>query len=161
MHVGLAEPGKGLSLFVANLGWSPRMRDIQIAEIILTVHLFLIAFNVMGLVVIPIGGWREWRIVRVAWLRLLHLAFMVTVAAQALAGRACILTIWQDRIEGNMRPVEPLIMRSVDTLIYWNLPLWFFTALYSVLLLYVLALIVLVPFSFGNGVNQLWNRTKR
>ena len=137
------------------------MRDIQIAELILTVHLFVIAFNVIGLVVIPIGSWREWRIVRVAWLRLLHLTFMVAVAAQALAGRACILTIWQDRLAGNMKPVEPLIMRSVDTMIYWDLPMWLFTAMYSVLLLYVLALIFLVPFSFGNTANQLWNRTKR
>ncbi|HUM07990.1 MAG TPA: DUF2784 family protein [Acidocella sp.] len=122
------------------------MRGIGIAQAILALHLLIIAFNIAGLIVIPLGAWRGWRIVRIAWLRLLHLALLAVVAAQALAGRACILTIWQDRLEGSGQPVQPMLMRWVDSLIYWNLPIWAFALMYSLVFLYVLALTMLVPF---------------
>ena len=119
---------------------------MKLAEAILGLHLVIIAFNVAGLIVIPLGAWFGWRIVRIAWLRLLHLALLAIVTAQALAGRACILTIWQNDLTGGPQPVPPLIMQWVDRLIYWNLPIWFFALLYVLVFLYVLALTVLVPF---------------
>jgi hypothetical protein len=122
------------------------MPDIRIAEAILALHLAVIAFNVAGLIVIPVGAWRGWRIVRIAWLRLLHLALLGVVAAQALAGRACILTIWQNDLTHGPQPAEPLIMRWVDGLIYWNLPMGFFDALYVAVFLYVVVLVLLAPF---------------
>lgn len=122
------------------------MPDLRIAEAILALHLAIIAFNVAGLIVIPVGAWLGWRIVRVAWLRLLHLALLGVVAAQALAGRACFLTIWQSDLSRGQQPAEPLIMRWVDGLIYWNLPMGFFDALYVAVFLYVVALVLLVPF---------------
>ena len=117
----------------------------HLADLILAVHLVIILFNVAGLIIIPLGAWLGWRIVRIAWLRLLHLALLAIVAGQALAGRACILTLWQDRLTGN-QSAPPLIMRWVDRLIYWNLPLWVFTVIYCTALLYLVALIVFVPF---------------
>ena len=116
------------------------------AEAILGLHLVIIAFNVAGLIVIPLGAGFGWRIVRIAWLRLLHLAMLAIVAAQALAGRACILTVWQNNLTGGSQPPSPLIVQWVDRLIYWNLPIWFFALLYVLVFLYVLALTVLVPF---------------
>ncbi len=122
------------------------LSDADLAEAILACHLVIIAFNVLGLVVIPLGAWRGWRIVRIAWLRLLHLGLLAAVVAQAAAGRACILTIWQNRLAGGGQTVTPLIMRWVERLIYWNLPLWAFAIIYAVAFLYVAALSVLVPF---------------
>lgn len=121
------------------------MQGTELASAILAVHLFIIAFNVAGLVVIPLGAWLGWRIVRIAWLRLLHLALLAVVVAQAAAGRACILTIWQNELTGNAAP-PPLIVHWVDEVIYWNLPIWAFAVLYAVAFLYVLALSFLVPF---------------
>jgi hypothetical protein len=121
-----------------------------IAQFILALHVVIITFNVAGLVVIPLGAWGNWRIVRIAWLRLLHLGLLAIVAGQALAGRACILTIWQNNLTGHSGNTTPLIMGWVDRMIFWNLPLWVFTVIYSVVFLYVLALTVLVPF---------WRRT--
>ncbi|MBU6419759.1 MAG: DUF2784 family protein [Proteobacteria bacterium] len=118
----------------------------MLAEVILVLHVLVILFNVAGLAVIPLGAWRGWRFVRIAWLRLLHLALLGLVAAQALAGRACILTIWQQSLTGNHASPQPLIMHWVDHLIYWNLPMAFFQLLYSAVFLYVVALTVLVPF---------------
>jgi hypothetical protein len=120
--------------------------DAMLAAAILAVHVVIIAFNVIGLVVIPLGGVLGWRIVRVAWLRLLHLALLAIVVGQALAGRACILTIWQSDLTGQTAAPPPMIMQFIDGLIYWNLPLWVFTVIYTAAFLYVVALIVLVPF---------------
>jgi len=118
----------------------------MLANVILSVHFVIIAFNVAGLIVIPVGAALRWRIVRIAWLRLLHLGLMGVVAGQALAGRACILTIWQNELTGNRTAPEPMVMHWVNSLIYWNLPIWAFAILYTAVFLYVVALSFLVPF---------------
>src|ERR1700712_796774 len=51
-------------------------RGMNLAEEILGLHLVIIAFNVAGLIVIPLGSRLGWRIVRIAWLRLLRLAML-------------------------------------------------------------------------------------
>jgi hypothetical protein len=122
------------------------LSDAVIAETILVVHFVLIAFNVLGLFVIPIGAALRWRIVRIAWLRLLHLAILAIVAGQAVAGRACFLTVWQNELTGNRTAPEPMIAHWIDGLIYWNLPIWVFAIIYCGVFAYVLALTVLVPF---------------
>lgn len=111
---------------------------------VLAVHLAVIAFNLFGLAAIPLGAWRGWAFVRVRWWRALHLASLAVVALQALAGRACFLTIWQDEMSGAASE-QPLIMRVVNGLIYWPLPMWVFTAAYAAVFVYVLALWKLVP----------------
>ncbi|MGH6975969.1 MAG: DUF2784 domain-containing protein [Stellaceae bacterium] len=119
-----------------------------LAVAVLAIHVAVIAFNVFGLVVIPLGAWRGWRFVRVAWWRALHLALLAVVALQALFGRACFLTLWQAALEqdaGRAASREPLIARWVDSVIFWNLPIWFFAALYVVVWLYALALWRWVP----------------
>lgn len=122
------------------------MLDNKIAAAVLGLHLIVIAFNVAGLILIPVGAWLRWRIVRVGWLRLLHLAMLGVVVGQALAGRACFLTVWQNELAVGDQPAQPLIMHWVDGFIYWHLPMWVFAIMYSIVFLYVLALTVLVPF---------------
>ena len=110
-----------------------------LAQALLALHLAVIAFNVAGLVVIPLGARLGWRIVRLRWLRLLHLASWVVVAAQAALGRACFLTDWQGALSGD-GTATPMVMRWVNGLIYWPLPSWAFTVIYLALLAYVVAL---------------------
>jgi hypothetical protein len=119
--------------------------NVTLAEAVLAVHLLVIAFNLFGLVAIPLGAWLGWRWVRVRWWRWLHLASMAMVAVQALAGQACFLTIWQARLTGSNGAPEPLVTGLVNRLIFWPLPLWAFAAFYVLLLAYVLALMKLVP----------------
>lgn len=114
-----------------------------LGALVLAVHLAVIAFNLFGLVAIPLGAWRDWAFVRVRWWRLLHVVSLAVVAAQALAGRACFLTLWQGELSGTGE--EPLIMRFVNGVIYWPLPMWAFTAAYAAVFVYVLALWKLVP----------------
>jgi hypothetical protein len=110
-----------------------------LGQTILVLHLAVIAFNVAGLVVIPLGAWLGWAFVRIRWLRLLHLGSLAVVALQALFGRACFLTIWQANATGGGRE-DPLIMRWVNSVIFWPLPMWVFTALYVAVFAYVVAL---------------------
>ena len=118
---------------------------MTLGEIVFASHLLIIGFNLFGLVAIPVGAARGWKFVRQLWFRLLHFASLTMVAIQALAGRACFLTIWQDRLSPIGGSPEPLIMRSVNALIFWPLPGWFFTGLYVVIWLYALALMKIVP----------------
>ena len=108
-------------------------------QLVLAIHLAVIAFNVFGLVAIPLGAALGWRWVRVLWWRALHLGSLAVVALQAVLGRACFLTDWQDALTGGGAH-DPLIMRWVNGLIYWPLPMWVFTAAYVAVFLYVAAL---------------------
>lgn len=120
----------------------------SLALAVLAIHIAVIAFNVFGLVVVPLGAWRGWVFVRGFGWRAAHLALLFVVALQALFGRACFLTVWQAALEqtaGQAASREPLIARWVDSVIFWNLPIWFFAALYVVVLIYALALWRWVP----------------
>jgi hypothetical protein len=116
-----------------------------LAEAILFLHLGVIAFNLFGLIAVPLGAWRGWDFVRLFWWRALHLAALAIVALQALFGRACFLTYWQHALTGEAAAPAPLIVRWVNGLIYWPLPLWVFTLIYVVIWLYALALWRWVP----------------
>ena len=113
-------------------------------QLVLSVHLAVIAFNVLGLIAIPVGAALDWRWVRIRWWRLLHIASWAVVALQAILGRACFLTLWQDRLTG-AGPEPPLVMRWVNALIYWPLPIWVFSAVYLALFAAVIALWWLAP----------------
>jgi hypothetical protein len=115
-----------------------------LAAVILTVHLAVIAFNVFGLVATPIGAWRGWSWVREPIWRLAHVACLAIVAVQALAGRACFLTLWQDEASGAAERT-PLIMGFVNRLLFWRLPMWVFAAAYAAIFAYALALLWWVP----------------
>ncbi len=110
-----------------------------LAGLVLAVHALVIVFNVAGLVAVPLGAWRGWRWVRAPLWRTLHLLALAAVAGQALLGRACFLTLWQDDLQGRAAST-PLIQGWVDRLIYWPLPMAFFTTLYVLAFAYVVGL---------------------
>lgn len=116
----------------------------MLAAAILSVHLAIIAFNVFGLVATPVGAWRGWRFVHQPLWRLAHVACLALVAIQAVAGRACLLTIWQDEASGAVTRT-PLIMGFVDRLLFWRLPIWVFATFYVAIFAYALALLWIVP----------------
>lgn len=113
------------------------------ATFVLALHLAVIVFNVAGCLLIPLGAWRGWQWVREFWWRLAHLLSLAVVAAQALSGRACFLTIWQGDISGTSH-VQPLIASWIDRVIYWSLPLWVFAVAYAVVFVYVIVLWIVV-----------------
>jgi hypothetical protein len=118
--------------------------DPLLAQAVLVAHLAVIGFNVVGLIAIPLGAALGWAWVRVRWWRALHLASWAVVALQAVLGRACFLTDWQDALNGSGAR-DPLVMRWINGVIYWPLPMWAFAAAYLVLFASALALWRIVP----------------
>jgi len=122
--------------------------EALLAGLVLGAHLGVILFNLFGLIAVPIGAWRGWGFVRIFWWRALHLAALAVVALQALLGRACFLTLWQESLlqdAGETSSRVPLIQRWVSEVIFWPLPIWFFALLYVVVLIYALVLWHFVP----------------
>ena len=105
------------------------------ADALLVLHFLIAAFIVAGLLLVWIGAAFEtrarWGWIRNPWFRYLHLAAIVFVAAEALLGFACPLTIWEDLLRGGVRP-ESFVGRWVHRLLYFNAPEWVFTTLYAV-----------------------------
>lgn len=116
----------------------------MLAALILSIHLLIIAFNLFGLVVVPLGAWRGWAFVHFPGWRLAHVASLGITALQAALGRLCFLTEWQALAEDHTRP-EPLIMGWVNAAIYWPLPLWVFTLIYLLVFTYAVAMLWIVP----------------
>jgi polyferredoxin len=100
-----------------------------LADLVLVLHLFVAGFIVAGLILVWIGALAHWRWVRNPWFRYLHLAAIIFVAAEALLGIACPLTVWEDLLRGGARPGS-FIGRWVQRLLYYSAPEWVFTALY-------------------------------
>ena len=117
------------------------------ASAIFWLHVAIIAFNLFGLVAIPLGAWCAWPFVYAFWWRAVHLLSLLTVAMQAVLGRACFLTVWQSDIAAGPGPTEhvPLIQGWVSKLIYWPLPLWVFAVIYVGIAVYTALLWYWVP----------------
>ena len=63
-----------------------------LADVVLTLHVGIVAFVIGGLVVIVVGNLRSWRWVNGTAFRLAHLAAIAVVAAEAWLGVTCPLT---------------------------------------------------------------------
>lgn len=118
---------------------------MTLAHLVLAIHVAIIAFNLVGLVAIPLGARFDWSFVRALTWRMLHVLSWGVVALQAAAGRACFLTDWQFELVGGQGNPDPLIARWANAVIYWPLPLWVFAVLYAAAFAFVLALLWAVP----------------
>jgi Protein of Unknown function (DUF2784) len=99
------------------------------ADGLLVVHLLLVAFNVGGLLVTWVGAALGWPWVRARPFRLLHLVAIGMVAAGALLGAACPLTVWEDALRGAASPAS-FVARWVSRVLYYDLPGSVFSVLY-------------------------------
>ncbi len=101
----------------------------MMADVLLVVHFLIAAFIVLGLVAVWLGAALGWQWVRNPWFRYLHLAAIVFVAAEAVLGIACPLTVWEDLLRGGVR-AESFVARWVRALLFYQAPEWVFTAVY-------------------------------
>jgi len=115
-----------------------------LADAVLVVHLMFVAFVVGGLAFIWIGAMCGWQVIRNFLFRVLHLAAILFVCAEALIGVACPLTVWEDELRG--RPAETgFIARLLHRILYYDFPGWGFLTLYLLFALAVAASFVLIP----------------
>jgi hypothetical protein len=69
-----------------------------LADVVVVIHAFFVAFVLLGMVAIVVGLVLGWGWVRNFWFRGLHLAAIGVVAAQALVGVICPLTILENTL---------------------------------------------------------------
>jgi hypothetical protein len=117
---------------------------VSAADALLVLHFAIVAFIIGGLVLTWTGAALGWAWIRNPWFRYLHLGAIAFVAAEALAGIACPLTVWEDMLRGNMR-AESFIGRWVQRLLYYQAPEWAFTSLYVAWAAATLVTLRLVP----------------
>lgn len=101
----------------------------MMADVLLVVHFLIAAFIVGGLLLVWIGAALGWRWVRNPWFRYLHLGAIAFVAAEALLGVMCPLTVWEDMLRGGIR-ADSFVGRWVRHFLYYQAPEWVFTAVY-------------------------------
>ena len=115
----------------------------MIADAVLVVHALFVLFIVGGFALILLGT-RRWSWVRNRTFRILHLAAIAFVTAEALIGITCPLTTWEDALRGG-GPERSFISRWVARLLYYDFPEWVFATGYSVFALAVLWTWRMVP----------------
>ena len=116
----------------------------MMADVILVVHFGIAAFVVLGLVAVWIGAALGWAWVRNPWFRYAHLGAIAFVAAEALIGVACPLTVWEAAARGGMAP-ESFVGEWIQRLLFYRAPPWVFTTAYVAWTLATLATLRLVP----------------
>jgi len=115
----------------------------MIADAVLVFHALFVLFVIGGFVLVLVGA-RRWGWVRNRTLRVLHLAAMTFVTAEALLGVTCPLTIWEDTLRGGVSE-RSFIGRWVARLLYYDFPEWAFATAYCVFTLAVVCAWWIVP----------------
>lgn len=119
-----------------------------LADAVLVLHVGVVAFVVLGVLAIALGGWRGWQWVRVPRWRLAHVVLMGVVALQAWLGALCPLTVWEQALRqraGEVSHAGSFIEHWLSRLIFFEAPWWVFVAAYSAFAALVLLLWILVP----------------
>jgi len=117
---------------------------MRLADVVVALHFAIVVFIVGGLVLVWVGAAARWTWVRNPWFRYAHLAAIVFVAAEALAGMACPLTVWEDMLRGGARP-DSFVGRWMRRLLFYEAPEWIFTTAYCAWAAASVLTLVLVP----------------
>ena len=113
-----------------------------LANGVLTLHLMLVLFVVLGLLLVVVGNLRGWRWVNHPWFRLIHLAIILVVAAEAWLGIVCPLTtleMWLRSQAGTATYSGGFIEYWFQQALYYDAPDWAFILAYSLFAALVLA----------------------
>ncbi|MHC4946824.1 MAG: DUF2784 domain-containing protein [Planctomycetota bacterium] len=105
-----------------------------LADLVLLLHWLFVAFVVLGLVLVLVGGLRRWRWVRNPWFRIGHLAAIAVVVVQAWTGLACPLTILERDLRtraGETTYEGAFIAHWLHELLFYDADPWVFTTVYT------------------------------
>lgn len=105
-----------------------------LADAVLIVHALVVAFVVVGQIVVLIGWARGWESVRNLWFRLAHLGLIAYIVVQTWLGRLCPLTVWEAelrRAAGQAHHDQSFIGYWLGELLFLDLPWWAFTVAYT------------------------------
>lgn len=105
------------------------------ADAILLLHVLLVAFIVLGLILVFTGRVCAWGWVRNPWFRSTHLAAISVVVVQSWFGIICPLTNWEMMLRsraGDAVYAGSFIAHWLDSLLYYQAPAWVFAVCYTV-----------------------------
>ena len=113
-----------------------------LADAVLVVHFAIVLFVIGGLVAVVAGNWLgRWPWVNSLWFRLVHIAAIGVVVAQAWLGQICPLTTlesWLRVRAGESAYSKSFIEHWVQALLFYEAPAWVFVFAYTVFGLAVL-----------------------
>jgi hypothetical protein len=128
-----------------------------VADAILIVHVLIVLFNVVSLPLIWLGWFLRWRFVRNFYFRVIHLAMIAYIAAQALVGEICPLTDWENalRVHAGTDPryATSFIGHWLQRLLFYEADERVFTIAYVIFFALVLATLFFVK---PNPPRALW-----
>lgn len=105
------------------------------ADALLITHVLFVAFVVFGLGLTLVGKFLAWKWVRNPWFRIAHLAAIGVVVLQSWLGSICPLTTWEMALRaraGDTTYSGSFVSHWLTTLLYYEAPMWVFTACYTV-----------------------------
>jgi hypothetical protein len=105
-----------------------------LADMVLILHLMVVAFVLGGLVLIVAGNLRRWKWVNGLYFRLAHLAAIAFVVAEAWLGATCPLTsleMWLRAQAGDSTYSGGFIEHWLQRILYYDAPPWMFSVGYT------------------------------
>jgi polyferredoxin len=113
-----------------------------LADVVLSLHVAIVAFVVGGLVLVIIGNLRSWRWVNALSFRLLHLVAIIVVVSEAWLGIVCPLTsveMWLRARAHATTYTGSFVEYWLARILYYEAPAWVFTTGYTIFGLIVAA----------------------
>jgi len=123
------------------------VRYLIAADALLFIHVLFVAFVVLGLLLVVLGGFRTWSWVRNPWFRWAHLTAVCVVVAQSWFGAVCPLTTWEMAFRmraGDATYAGAFLAHWLDVVLYYRAPDWVFAAVYTAFGLLVVASWIMV-----------------
>jgi hypothetical protein len=113
-----------------------------LADLVLALHLAIVAFVIVGLVLVIAGNLLHWSWVNNLWFRLAHLGAIALVVLESWFGITCPLTtleMWF-RVKAHSAAYSGgFIEHWFQRLLYYEAPAWVFTLVYTLFGLLVAA----------------------
>ena len=118
------------------------------ADVVVVLHIAYVLFVLFGFLLTIAGIVRGWNWIRNLWFRGLHLATILIVVAEAWLGITCPLTTWENtlrRLAGETGYAGSFIGRLLHELLFFDLPPWVFTIIYTAFGVAVAATWIVAP----------------
>lgn len=119
-----------------------------LADAIVAIHVAYVAYVLFGQLAILAGLALRRAWVYNFWFRVTHLVAIAIVAAEAVLGIPCPLTVWEQDLRGlagQATTGETFVGRLLHNMLFYDWPSWVFTTVYIAFASVVLATFVLAP----------------
>jgi hypothetical protein len=120
----------------------------QLADTVVVLHAAYVGLVILGLLAILLGSVFRWRWVRNFWFRIIHLAMIGVVAAEAICGVTCPLTILEQhwrKLAGESIEPGSFVGRLAHQLLFYDAPPWVFDTLHIGFAILVLLTFICLP----------------